>query len=503
MSRAVAGVSIALGVLLACVPAASAALMLTVSTVLPSELAVGQTSVAASLTITNTSSPPENADITVDAITLTPSCGNASGQTCSSPDQVFSLSSTGLGRALSGCDRQVFSISETGAEPGTWRLVKVGEPPHVSSWSPCEIDFTVNVQHMPKFDAAPELAGVQTSHVTFASASTPNFATGSATSSGQTTIHQAETSLATTAGSSTIGQSVTASASLAGGMAPTGSISFRAYGPGDAACSRAAVFISNVAVASGRRSYTSAPFTPTEAGSYRWIAEYGGDTDDLSAATECVDGVNSVMAPRPKPTATTSTAVMVTARGARVRGGVSPVGSPTTYVFQYGLTSSYGARTPATSAGNAGSIAASAFLSALRVATTYHFRIVATNEVGSSVGRDQTFRTLRAAPTGVSLAGSPARDPTVPYRFVAAGRVVRPADVSASRGCLGSLLVTVRRSGTFLLSRLVPLSTTCTYAAPLPLPNLRGSGTLAVSARFLGNVALLPRTAPARTVQFG
>lgn len=314
-------------------------------------------------------------------------------------------------------------------------------------------------------------------------------------------VTPAQAVLAATATSTSLGGAITLDATLTSGVGPDGVLTFRAFGPSDPLCVAAPVFTSTPQV-SGNGTYASGQFTPASAGTYQWVASYAGDPDNSAPSTACGDVTSTVSAIA--PSATTDTAASLTARGARVRGDVNPHGSPTTYVFEYGRSTSYGASTAVRSAADGtSSLAVSVALSGLRVATTYHYRIVATNAAGSTVGLDRTFRTLRAAPSGVSLAASPGRDATVPYRFVASGRVALPADVSASRGCLGSVLVTVRRSSTLLLSRLVPLSATCTYAAPLPLPNLRGSGTLAVTAAFRGNAALLPRTAPARTVQFG
>ena len=61
--------------------------------------------------------------------------------------------------------------------------------------------------------------------------------------------------------------------------------------------------------------------------------------------------------------------------------------------FQYGRTTSYGNRTPnQTKTGN-NYQNVFANISGLSAHTTYHFRIVATNSVGTRYGRDRTFTT--------------------------------------------------------------------------------------------------------------
>jgi hypothetical protein len=63
--------------------------------------------------------------------------------------------------------------------------------------------------------------------------------------------------------------------------------------------------------------------------------------------------------------------------------------------FEYGTTTAYGSYAPCTPALGAGSgaVAVSAEISGLGTATSYHFRIVATNATGTASGADQTFTT--------------------------------------------------------------------------------------------------------------
>src|SRR3954468_22585097 len=83
-----------------------------------------------------------------------------------------------------------------------------------------------------------------------------------------------------------LGNAIHDSATLAGGSNPTGSITFRLYGPNDANCTGGAIFTSTVTI-NGNGNYASDEFTPTQAGTYRWIANYGGDANNTATANTC------------------------------------------------------------------------------------------------------------------------------------------------------------------------------------------------------------------------
>jgi hypothetical protein len=85
-----------------------------------------------------------------------------------------------------------------------------------------------------------------------------------------------------------VGTTVTDTAIVAGGDNPTGTITFQLYGPSaTASCSGTAVFAGTVPV-SGDGSYTiPTGFIPSEAGTYWWTANYGGDTNNDPIASAC------------------------------------------------------------------------------------------------------------------------------------------------------------------------------------------------------------------------
>ncbi len=82
-----------------------------------------------------------------------------------------------------------------------------------------------------------------------------------------------------------------------------------------------------------------------------------------------------------------------------VSGSVDPNGDPTTYRFEYGTTTSYSNSTPSWSAGTQWDPSTvTGTITGLQPLTTYHFRILAQNSRGTSVGQDRTFTTPNWAP---------------------------------------------------------------------------------------------------------
>ena len=112
--------------------------------------------------------------------------------------------------------------------------------------------------------------------------------------------------------SASIGSSISHSATLTGAVpAATGTITFTAYGPvagtnPTPTCTTVA-FTSSTFAVSGPGTYGPASFTPTQAGTYFWIASYSGDGSDAPATTACGDnGETSLVAPKSPTIATTA-----------------------------------------------------------------------------------------------------------------------------------------------------------------------------------------------------
>ena len=100
-----------------------------------------------------------------------------------------------------------------------------------------------------------------------------------------------------------LGGNISDTAMLTGGANATGSITFLVYGPDDANCGGAEAFSSIVSV-SGDGSYPSGSFTPAQPGTYRFVAVYSGDDNNVATATSCNDPNESVVVTAPTPTPT-------------------------------------------------------------------------------------------------------------------------------------------------------------------------------------------------------
>jgi uncharacterized repeat protein (TIGR01451 family) len=130
------------------------------------------------------------------------------------------------------------------------------------------------------------------------------------------------------------GNAISDSATLSGGYSPTGSITFRAYGPDDASCSAAPVFTSNPVTVNGNGTYGPVSFTPAAAGVYRWIASYSGDPNNNAVSGACNDAGETDTVTKVNPTISTSATESVTIGGAIhdsaiLAGGVNPTGTIT------------------------------------------------------------------------------------------------------------------------------------------------------------------------------
>ena len=115
------------------------------------------------------------------------------------------------------------------------------------------------------------------------------------------------------------------------------------------------------------------------------------------------------------PAVSTGVASSVTYDSAVVSASVNPENSATVVYFQYGTTNKYGAQSaPTEIAAGAKAVPVSIMLSGLTAATTYHYRIVATNTTGTSLGADRAVATAKiplalaitAAPNPVAVGGS-------------------------------------------------------------------------------------------------
>ena len=125
---------------------------------------------------------------------------------------------------------------------------------------------------------------------------------------------------------------------------------------------------------------------------YRLLASNGLGTTDGKDATFTTSG---------PPRIATGAATGVGHETATLNAKVYPGKLATAYRFEYGETKAYGDEAPL----GGGSIPAgeapvpiAASLSALKLGVTYHYRVVAHNEAGTTLGPDETFTTIAPAP---------------------------------------------------------------------------------------------------------
>jgi hypothetical protein len=102
-----------------------------------------------------------------------------------------------------------------------------------------------------------------------------------------------------------------------------------------------------------------------------------------------------------EPVVESETTADITPAKATLQATVNPEFADTHYFFEYGPTTAYGTKippVPGTDIGESSSgQGASAELPGLAASTTYHYRVVATNSIGTTYGQDMTFTTAPPA----------------------------------------------------------------------------------------------------------
>jgi len=98
---------------------------------------------------------------------------------------------------------------------------------------------------------------------------------------------QAGTALSTTpSGPVAIGATISDSATVIGGSAPTGSVTFKLYGPGDDTCAAVTPLATRTVPLAGRTA-TSGDVVAATRGTYNWVASYSGDGANAPATSPC------------------------------------------------------------------------------------------------------------------------------------------------------------------------------------------------------------------------
>ena len=299
-----------------------------ITPIYPSLVIVGQTGVAAQLSIINNSTGVGS--VTLTEITLNPSCLDL---VCATPDPgVLQFSPTGIGVAGT-CNGVGFTITPglNGRAVFTPTTPVILTPPSaVSDLDTCLITFSFNVLKTPALDGDTVSPGIQTRGYStttgFAFTAAAERLEGTGTGTSITTVGLRETVLTTRAsGQIPLGSQITDTATLTGGSNPTGTMTFNLFGPDNAVCSGAPIFTSTRPV-TGNGDYVSAPFTPTAAGTYRWVALYSGDANNGPAGpTACADTLEAVLV---SAQATTTTTVPLVTTTLPQVGSVTSVAPP-------------------------------------------------------------------------------------------------------------------------------------------------------------------------------
>ena len=126
-----------------------------------------------------------------------------------------------------------------------------------------------------------------------------------------------------------------------------------------------------------------------------------------SNSSGTVHGSDAVFTTLTPPGATTGAATGIGTTTATLNGTVDPNSRATTFYFEYGTSTGYGTKTATKSAGSGASPQNEAIaISNLQVGRTYHFRIVATSDAGTTTGSDATF-TTSSAPLAATADASP------------------------------------------------------------------------------------------------
>jgi hypothetical protein len=273
-------------------------------------------------------------------------------------------------------------------------------------------------------------------------------------------------------GSTTVGGTIHDTATVSGGVSPTGTVSFSLYGPGDTTCATSIGATANVALSGGTA--TSASFTTTTVGTYRFVATYNGDANNNPVTSACSDAAEQITTTRATPTLATVAGGSTTVGGsindtATVAGGVSPSGTVSFTLYGPGDTTCTTAIGTSPNVALSGGTATSANFT---TASLGRYRFVASysgdannNAVTSSCADiAEQITTIKATPTLATVASG----------STTVGGTIH--DVAAVSGG-------VSPSGTVSFTLFGPGDTTCTTPIGTSA-NVALSGGIATSVNF-------------------
>ena len=298
------------------------------------------------------------------------------------------------------------------------------------------------------------------------------------------------TTTALSSSSVVVGSPATDTASLSNGYNPSGTITFTVYS--DSACTQAVSGYSSQVSVSGNGPYSSAPFTPTSAGTYYWTAAYSGDHNNNPASSACGSAGEVLTVIKASPTLSTSASPASMPFGgsasdaASLSGGYAPTGTVT-----YSVYSDNACQSPAsgytsstvTVAGDGQAPASGPFTAS--AVGTYYWRATYSgdaNNNGFTTSCGATGETLTVNPRTTSLtvycpttAVNQATICTVDVADTDTGTAITPTGTvdSFSDGGAG---------GTFGSSSCILSSGSCTFTYT-PAPGSAGA-TITISAKY-------------------
>ncbi len=195
----------------------------------------------------------------------------------------------------------------------------------------------------------------------------------------------------------------------------------------------------------------------------------------------------------PPSTVATGPAVGVGKTVATPTGTIDPNGSQTTWVIEYGLTTSYGLQTStqAPIAPGFAAVPVSAALSGLAPATLFHYRIVAYHGTTETDGADGTFFTEpdRAPSPKLTTKTSPGADKRAPYTFTTSGSLRGGTYIPIAQRCTGTVGIRYFNGSHQLAYVVADVSSDCTFSDQASFRKTDGKGAvpIRVSVYYRGN----------------